>query len=209
MELILSIIICYLIGAIPTSFLIVKLFGGKNIYESGSGNPGALNSYESTGSRGIGIAVLILDFVKGALAAIVAYKISGDTYLPFMAGLIWVIIGHNYNVFFGGRGGRGLATAAGAFIMVSPYIIITWLIVWAGGYYILRRNVHIANGIALLGSTILIFSTPEAMYSIASALPVSDIMALKLTYSFACIVILMRHIEPLKELARNSERLND
>lgn len=205
MELILSIIICYLIGAIPTSYLIVKTFGGKNIYDLGSGNPGALNSYESTGNRNIGLAVLILDFVKGALAAYVAYKISNGAYLPFMAGLIWVIIGHNYNIFFGGKGGRGLATAAGAFGMISPYIVITWVVVWFAGYYVVRRNVHIANGIALLGSTILIFSTPEAMYSIASVLPVSDIMALKLTYSFACIVILMRHIEPLKEFAKSKE----
>jgi acyl phosphate:glycerol-3-phosphate acyltransferase len=205
MELLLSIIICYLIGTIPTSYLLVKFFGGKNIFESGSGNPGALNSYESTGKKGIGVAVLIFDVLKGIIAAVVAYQIAGGAHLPYLAGLIWVIIGNNYNIFFGGRGGRGLAVAAGAFGMVSPYIVITWLVMWAGGYYIIRKNVHIANGLALIGSMILVFSTPDAMYEITGILPVSDIFALKIAYSIACIVILMRHIKPLKELAAKSQ----
>lgn len=205
MDLLISIVVSYFIGAIPTSFILVKIFGGKNIFESGSGNAGALNSYETTGNKAIGISVLLIDFFKGALAAFVGYNISGEGYLPFMASLIWVLIGHNYNIFFRGKGGRGLATAAGAFAMVSPYFVVTWLIVWVAGYYVVRKNVHIANGIALLGSTILIFSTPDAMFAIASILQTTDLFALKLTYSFASIVILLRHIEPLKELARNSE----
>lgn len=206
MDLLLSIIVCYLIGAIPTSFLIVKIFGKKNVFEAGSGNPGALNSFESTGSRAIGISVLILDVLKGMLAAYVAKQIAGEFYLPYIAGLIWVIIGHNYNLFFGGKGGRGLATAAGAFGMVSPYIVFTWLMMWVAGYYIVRRNVHIANGLALIGSMILVFSTPDAMYEITGIIPVSDMFGLKIGYSLACTVILLRHIQPLKELARNDNK---
>ncbi|GAB1372376.1 hypothetical protein MASR1M45_24380 [Candidatus Kapaibacterium sp.] len=200
MELFLSIVIAYLVGTFPSSYLLVKYFGNKNIHESGSGNPGALNSYESTGSRGIGAGVLILDFIKGAVAAYITFLIGGNDYLPFMVGIIWVIIGHNYNVFFGGKGGRGLATAAGAFAIISPYIVITWLVMWAMGYYVIRKNVHVANAIALVGAPILLFSSPSKILEITNMVPVNDFFAVKLAFALACLLILLRHIKPLKEL---------
>ncbi|MBX3043457.1 MAG: glycerol-3-phosphate acyltransferase [Candidatus Kapabacteria bacterium] len=206
MELLLSIVVSYLIGTIPSSYIIVKLFGKKDIFEHGSGNPGALNSFETTGSRAIGISVLILDLVKGVAAAILAYYLSGGFYIPFMAGLVWVIIGNNYNIFFGGKGGRGLAVAAGAFGAVSPYFVVTWLVMWLAGYYIVRKNVHIANGIALIGAMILVFSTPDAMYELFSFFPVTDYLALKITFSLGCFVILIRHFKPLRELAQSDNK---
>ncbi|MDT3740300.1 MAG: glycerol-3-phosphate acyltransferase [Candidatus Kapabacteria bacterium] len=206
MNLMIIIVLTYLIGTIPTSYLVVKFRKGINIFESGSGNPGALNSYESTGSKRIGIIVLLLDVLKGVLAGWLSYKISGQDYLPFMAGLIWVIIGHNYNIFFGGRGGRGLATAAGAFGIVNPFIVLTWLVMWAFGYYVIQKNVHIANAIALIGAPILIFSTPAAMFGITQILPVPDVMALKITFALACFVIILRHIKPIKDFVGIEEK---
>jgi glycerol-3-phosphate acyltransferase PlsY len=206
MELFIIIILTYLIGTIPNSYLIVRIFGKKNILESGSGNPGALNSYESTGNKYIGIAVLLADLVKGAIAGYLSYRIAGNNYLPYMSGLVWVIIGHNYNIFFGGKGGRGLATAAGVFGIVTPMIVITWLVMWALGYFVIQKNVHIANAIALIGSPILVFSTPSALFLITEILPVPDILSLKITFTVACIVILLRHIKPLKEIAGIKEK---
>lgn len=208
MELLLKIIVCYLIGTIPTSYLLVKYHSGKDIHEIGSGNPGALNSFESTGNKTIGVAVLTLDFIKGAFASWLASMdwFGNNSYLPFMAGILWVIIGHNYNLFFGGRGGRGLATAAGAFGIINPFFVVSWLISWVLGYYIVQKNVHIANTIALIASPILMFSTPDGIHKIFGIINVNDIFALKITFAIACFIIILRHIKPLKDLVGIKEK---
>ncbi|MFA5513219.1 MAG: glycerol-3-phosphate acyltransferase [Candidatus Kapaibacterium sp.] len=201
MELVITIIVCYFIGAIPSSYLLVKFFGKKNIFQEGSGNPGALNSYESTDNKYIGTSVLLLDILKGIAAAYFAYSIAGNNYVPFLAGLIWVIIGNNYNIFFGLKGGRGLAVAAGAFGAASPYFVFTWLIMWLTSYFMIKKNVHVANAIALIAAPILVFSTADAMLDISGILTVGDKTALKITYSLSCFVILIRHFKPLREFA--------
>lgn len=204
MEIFLNIIISYLIGCIPSSYIIVKLTTGINIFEHGSGNPGALNSYESTGKKSIGIYVLIIDFLKGALAAYLSYLIAGST-IALYAGIIWVVIGNNYNIFFKGKGGRGLAVAAGAFAAVNPFIVVIWLLMWITVYFAISKNVHIANAAALIAAPILFFSSPSAIIELTNILQINDLLHLKITFALVCFIIVLRHIKPLKLLSETKE----
>ncbi len=206
MLILLILVISYLIGTIPSSFIIVKIFDKKNIFESGTGNPGAMNSYEVTGRKSIGFLVLIADLLKGILAAYISFLLAKNDIKLLMVGLIWVVIGHNYNIFFSGKGGRGLATAAGTFGILNPMFVVSWLISWLLGYFVIQKNVHIANAIALLGGPILVFSTPSELFQITEILHVSQIFTLKIAYTIVCFIILLRHIKPLKELAGIKEK---
>lgn len=206
MLIILIIIITYLIGAIPSSYLIVKLLDKKDIFANGTGNPGAMNSYEVTGKKHIGAIVLIADVLKGILAAYLSTLIAGEDIRAQMIGLIWVVIGNNYNLFFSGKGGRGLATAAGAFGIINPMLVVSWLVAWAMGYNIIQKNVHIANTIALIGGPLLVFSSPTELFEITQIIPVASMFSLKITYTIVCFIIIFRHIKPLKELAGIKEK---
>ncbi|MBU7315901.1 glycerol-3-phosphate 1-O-acyltransferase PlsY [Paenibacillus oleatilyticus] len=108
----LSLLIGYLLGSISFSYLAGKVLKGIDIREHGSGNAGATNTLRVLG-KGPGIAVLLLDVLKGVAAVWVGTWLSGgDPLFEVLAG-ISVIVGHNWPVFFGFRGGKGIATTIG------------------------------------------------------------------------------------------------
>jgi glycerol-3-phosphate acyltransferase PlsY len=104
----------YLLGAVNFSFLYGKLFKGIDIRKHGSGNAGATNTLRVLG-KGPGILVLVLDMLKGVAAVRIGLWAAGQEHLwvPVMCGL-FSIIGHNWPVYFGFRGGKGVATTIGA-----------------------------------------------------------------------------------------------
>ena len=123
MELIYTIvvgIVAYLIGSINSSILISKAVMGKDIRESGSGNAGATNMLRTMGKK-YAIITLIIDILKGVVALLLAklaiscgaYKVS-----MYIAGVA-VVIGHNFPVFFGFKGGKGVATSLGVILLLD------------------------------------------------------------------------------------------
>ncbi|SDC39898.1 glycerol-3-phosphate acyltransferase PlsY [Paenibacillus sp. UNCCL117] len=111
-----SLIIGYLLGSISFSFLAGKLLKGIDIRQHGSGNAGATNTLRVLG-KGPGIAVLVLDMLKGVAAVWLGHVLSGGEPLILVLAGISVIVGHNWPIFFGFRGGKGIATTIG--VMVS------------------------------------------------------------------------------------------
>jgi glycerol-3-phosphate acyltransferase PlsY len=111
-------IIAYLIGSISSSILIGKLYG-IDIRNYGSGNAGTTNTLRTMGKKA-GAAVFLIDALKGVLAVIIGRLILGD--MGAGIAMVLVMIGHNYPIFFGFRGGKGVATAIGAITTVSPAI---------------------------------------------------------------------------------------
>lgn len=108
----------YLAGTFPSADVATRLAGRKvNIRDEGSGNPGAMNAAAVLGS-GWGVAVLVADAAKGAIAGVLGRSISGDNgaYLAATAS----IAGHIAPVWNGFRGGKGVATSAGACLAVFP-----------------------------------------------------------------------------------------
>lgn len=112
MQYILPVIICYLLGSVSFSFLIGKWYKKIDIRQYGSGNAGATNTLRVLGP-GPALLVLALDIGKGVLAVWIGKWFAGDPmWIPVLCSLA-VIAGHNWPVFFGFRGGKGIATTIG------------------------------------------------------------------------------------------------
>ena len=119
----------YLIGAIPTGVLLTRMVGGEDIRKAGSGNIGATNVYRVAG-RKLGIITLIGDCLKGVIPLVIAQQgfALGETSLALIA--IAAFLGHCFPVYLGFKGGKGVATALGIFLVLSPLAVLYTLIVF-------------------------------------------------------------------------------
>ncbi|TDY50750.1 glycerol-3-phosphate acyltransferase PlsY [Alicyclobacillus sacchari] len=115
----LSAIIAYIIGSISTSTLVVKLVSGRDIREEGSGNAGATNTMRTIGTKW-GVIVLLADALKGMVALWIAFALTKGSVVAAAVAAIAVVIGHNWPVFFGFRGGKGIATTIGVLLWLAP-----------------------------------------------------------------------------------------
>ena len=118
--------IAYVIGSIPTAYLITRQAGGELVWLKGSGNVGAMNVYRTTGSVKLMVLATALDVGKGALVVFIVGWLQFLGYDPgfgLMAGVFFVVLGHNYSLFLRFRGGRGLASFLGVLLAVNPYIV--------------------------------------------------------------------------------------
>ncbi|MHC0552266.1 glycerol-3-phosphate 1-O-acyltransferase PlsY [Salinicoccus sp. CNSTN-B1] len=120
-------IFSYLIGAIPFSLLIGKWFYKINLREHGSGNIGTTNTFRILGKKA-GIVVLLLDMFKGALPVLIAIMIDTDMHV-FIPGLA-AALGHVYSIFLKFKGGKAVATSAGAVLAYNPVLFIILLTVF-------------------------------------------------------------------------------
>lgn len=117
----------YIVGATPFGFLAGKM-KGIDIRDHGSGNIGATNVMRTLG-KPLGYTILFLDILKGMLPVLLA-KHLGDSSLIAIATAIAAIMGHNYTFWLGFKGGKGIATTAGAVVPILPIPILTALAVW-------------------------------------------------------------------------------
>lgn len=212
------IILSYLIGAIPTGYLLVRLTAGKDIRQEGSGNVGAMNSYEVTGSKWVGIVTALLDLLKGAGAVLLVRKISGDEFFLTALAAFFVVLGHNLNIFLKLKGGRGLAPAAGAILAINPLPVLLWGMMWVTGYYVIKRHVHAGNVAGTLGAPILFYTTPDLLIQKTLLMPMreflilnektgimqTDFSKLKMLVFLICVLIFIRHLKPIQELFREN-----
>ena len=197
----------YLLGSLPFALLIVKLTSGIDVRKEGSGNVGAMNSYDVTKKKWIGILVLALDVLKGVVAVLFA-RIIGDGFIPMAIAAIFSVLGHNFSIYIKFRGGRGLATAAGAFIMINPLIVIFWILMYMAGWFIIKKNVHIANLTATICAPLMVYYTPQILLDRMSFAGIVPVMSLLITGAIVSFLIILRHIKPLMEIMKNSEELN-
>ncbi|EFM09789.1 protein of unknown function DUF205 [Paenibacillus curdlanolyticus YK9] len=118
---VIAVVISYLLGSVSFSIVIARLVKGIDIRQHGSGNAGATNTLRVLG-KGPGIAVFILDILKGVAAVGVGYALNGEyeSWTPVLCGLA-AIVGHNWPIWFRFKGGKGIATTVGA-IMTLAFI---------------------------------------------------------------------------------------
>ena len=119
-EVIAFAVLSYLFGSVSWSILLGRLIKGVDIRTTGSGNAGATNTLRLLGVKAA-VAVFILDFLKGMLPVLVAKLVSEDARLQVVAGLA-AIAGHDWPVYHGFRGGRGVATSMGATVGMMPLL---------------------------------------------------------------------------------------
>ena len=191
-------VISYLIGSLPTAYIVVKRKAHIDIRSAGSGNVGTLNAYEVTGERFVGIVVLAVDVLKGALAIILTSVFLVQTAEAISAALVGVVVGHCFPVWLKFKGGRGLAPAAGALLTVSWIFVAMWLVLWNVGYS-LSKNIHVGNIVAILATPLLGFILPKEIIMMFTIQAFSAHQIL-LVYCIVSAVLFVRHIEPLRAL---------
>ena len=191
-------IISYLIGSVNSSIIISRIVTGKDIRKSGSGNAGATNMLRTLGTK-YAVITLVIDILKGIIAVLIGKLVCGsdmpDLAIPYIAGL-FVVIGHSFPVFFGFKGGKGVATSLGVVMMLDwktgLIVLITALIIMA-----ITRHVS-------LGSIVAAFLFPV----------LETIKMIRFgewnTVQFICVLILAvliiaRHHENIKRLLNGTE----
>lgn len=195
-----SALIAYLLGATPSAFLIVRHFAKKDIRKEGSGNVGAMNSYETTGNKFIGLYVLMLDMAKGMLAVYIAKIISNNDFFAISLAAVFAVLGHNFSIYLKFKGGRGLACALGALCLINPYPGVLWILMWLFTKSLISKNVHVQNAVATLTMPLLLFLTPSDFLRITNIDQYFDKTEFILLVVNIAIVILIGHFQPLKEM---------
>ncbi|MDP4198175.1 MAG: glycerol-3-phosphate acyltransferase [Bacteroidota bacterium] len=196
----------YMIGSIPFAYIVTKRRTGMDIRKYGTGNVGAANTLQVTGQRTIARTVLVLDMLKGFLPVAV-FELLGLS-APLVVLLPALILGHCYPVWLGFRGGRGLATATGALLLVNPGAVFLWCVTYMIGKRIkpdIRFASILATGLALA----VVLGLPADFLG-RTTLPFSGLSdhgtQVFLSLSVVLLIILSRHIGPFLELigVRNS-----
>jgi glycerol-3-phosphate acyltransferase PlsY len=148
----------YLLGSIPFGYLLVRFFKGEDVRSSGSGNIGATNVARK--SPVLGVTTLLLDAAKGLAAVLLARTLINvnvnDPHRPLIitAAAFFAVLGHLFPIWLKFRGGKGVATSLGAFILLTPKsivcMIIVFLIVAAATRFISLASVAVAAAFPLL-----------------------------------------------------------
>ena len=161
-------IIAYLLGSISFSVIISKKIAGFDVREKGSGNAGTTNVLRTVGKKA-SIITLICDILKGVVAILVAYiaglilKDSVDKALLIQLAGLAVIIGHTFPIFFGFKGGKGIATALGV-LLITNWNIGLICLVFALVLMIITKMVSLGSLAAAVLFPILIIFMPHTSY---------------------------------------------
>ncbi len=180
----------YLIAAIPTGVVLSRLMGSEDIREKGSGNIGASNVYRVAGKLA-GVLTLVGDTLKGFLP-LLAYK-SWLAPTPEQLGVASAvaIVGHCYPIYLKFKGGKGVATALGIFLVLSPQAVLGALIVFALAVGITR---YIS-----LGSVLAAMSAPLLILMLNHPQPIV------LTTLFIAMLVVWRHRTNIRRLLDGTE----
>jgi glycerol-3-phosphate acyltransferase PlsY len=189
----LALILAYLLGSFPTGFVMTRLITGEDLRSVGSGGTGATNARRALGSKW-GAVVALIDVVKGVLAVVIARWLDASDITVALTGVL-VVAGHCWPVWLRFRGGKGVATGAGAAFALSPWalLLIPVLVVPVA----LTRYVSLGSIIAAIVAPVL--------FGILAAL---DIVPTEYVV-FAVVVaglILWRHRENIDRLRAGTER---
>ena len=203
MTYLLSAIIGFLLGSIPTAYLIIKRAKGIDITEAGSNNVGAMNSYRVSKSKRLGLLVMLIDIGKGYLSVLATKYIFGDIFIYPAIAAIFAVFAHCFNPWLGFKGGRGLATAAGISISIIPYFLVVWGLLWVM-FFILKKNILFSNISSTIFSLIVFFNTTEIAVKYVNPVP-ENLSSLVLLITSVMIIIIIKHLEPLKELLFEKE----
>jgi acyl phosphate:glycerol-3-phosphate acyltransferase len=186
----------YFVGAIPWGWLLVRLLHNRDLRTVGSGNIGATNAGRVLGPVG-GVAVLLLDGLKGTTMVVWAGWLLGPTWSAtavacarVLCGLA-ALLGHNYPVYLGFRGGKGIATTFGVMLAISPLATFVAALVWGG---LVRLT-----GYASVGSLAAVLAFPLVLTAHGALWPY------QLFAWVACAMAFVRHGSNLRRLAAGSE----
>ena len=158
LRMLLTLVIGYLLGSISTGVLLSRLLRNSDIRSQGSGNSGTTNMLRVHG-RGMALSTFIGDLLKGIIAVLIGKALVGGT-LGGLLGVAGAVLGHSYPIFFGFKGGKGIATGFGALLFVFPWQTLTafcvFLLVVLLTHYVSAGSIAAAVTVPLL----VILTTP-------------------------------------------------
>jgi glycerol-3-phosphate acyltransferase PlsY len=178
----------YLLGSIPFSYLVARR-RGVDVRAVGSGNVGATNVMRSVG-RGAGLLAFALDFLKGAVASLLGRLVDPHSPLPALCAVL-AVLGHMYPVWLRFRGGKGVATGAGAFLPLAPVATAAALVTFAAALAV-ARYVSLASiaGTLVLAVAAFLLGGPTPVVRAAAGM---------------AVLIVWKHRANLQRIARGTE----
>lgn len=184
-------VISYLIGSIPSGYIVARTWRGIDIRKQGSGNIGFTNILRVIGPVP-GLVTLFLDIFKGLLVIYLVKRFAGKPYeLTMLLGGISVVIGHNYSLFLSFQGGRGVATGLAVILGLSPPVagisFLIWLIV-----VIIFRYVSLGSILTAVFLPLLAFLLKKPPFLLHLSI-------------FLALLIIIKHIPNIKRLVRGKE----
>ncbi len=188
LKITLLIICAFIMGSIPVGMLVAKA-KGVDLKKVGSGNIGATNVLRSLG-KGPAALTLLGDMLKGTLAVALGRYFGLGTFYEGIIGLS-AILGHNFSVFLGFRGGKGVATSLGVFILYSPRTALITFVIWMAVVITTKySSLGALISFGLLPLNIILFDSKDK-------LPVALLVTL---------FILIRHTDNIQRLMKGTER---
>jgi glycerol-3-phosphate acyltransferase PlsY len=180
----------YLVGSLPTAYLLVRLLTGDDVRRKGSGNVGGTNALRAAGWKA-GIAVTVIDVAKGALPVWLMTRFNPES--GWVAGaMLAAVLGHCYPVWLKFRGGKGVATGFGAFLVIEPWSALAALALW---FVVLVISRWVA-----LASTVASACFPLLLKLIGNP----DIVTL-VAVSAAAVLIIFRHSSNIRKMLSGEE----
>jgi acyl phosphate:glycerol-3-phosphate acyltransferase len=197
------VVVSYLLGSIPFGYLLVRIFRGQDVRQTGSGNIGATN-VARTGSKGLGIATLLLDASKGYAAVRFAFWLAGSRGLESNSQTIFLlaalaafcaILGHMFTVWLRFKGGKGVATAVGAFAALAPRAIVVALVLFLI-VVAFTRYISLGSMMAAAAFPLLVWWLNPAERTTAPIL---------LLIAASSLLIIVRHKDNIRRLLAGTE----
>ena len=180
----------YVLGSIPSALLVVWLMTGKDVRREGSGNVGATNAVRTAGPVA-GVLVTAMDVAKGALP-VWAMSVLNPASVWLAAAMLAAVVGHCYPVWLRFAGGKGVATAFGAFVVLAPVPALAalgvWLVVLAVGRWVSLASLV---GAAVFPLLVSILEQPGPVLLVG--------------VSLAAVLIIVRHHSNIRQLIAGSE----
>jgi glycerol-3-phosphate acyltransferase PlsY len=191
----------YVLGAIPFGYIIVKLLHGADVRQAGSGSTGATNVTRKAGIKA-GAMTYLLDVAKGAAAVLLMGQVTDGWWWAGGAATM-AIVGHMYPVFLRFKGGKGVATGVGAYIVLVPVAVVCTLVVWALVFKA-SRMVSLASIVA----TALVPLVWIPMSYVVLGRP-EQLAAAMASVGVGCLLIVWAHRANIKRLAAGTENRFD
>lgn len=184
----------YLSGSLPMGVIVARISGGRDPRTVGSGRTGGTNALRAMGARR-GIAVGVLDILKGALPVLAARLLGADDLVQALVGVA-TVLGAARSIFLGFHGGRGVATGIGAMLVIQPLVVllaapIFFGVIWLSRYVSLGSLTGSAGAAALLGLMVVLGASP----------PVAMLYGIG-----ALVLIWLAHADNIERLVRGQER---
>lgn len=183
----------YIIGSIPFSFTIAKLFKGIDIRKLGTKNVGAMNIISVAGMFP-GIIALLFDISKGALVVHLTNKITEDIGVSLTSGL-FTVIGHNWPIFLKFKGGKGVATTIGILLLISPFSLLILYLIAIPIIILITNDSYMSASIGFLILPLILWFLERNIWLVIFSILIA-------------LIIVIRHLNEIRTYFEGRRELN-